>query len=357
MGGLLRAAAGQLLEQLDVGVAKAVDGLLGIADREQVLARDRVDQPELHTVGVLELVDHDAGKPAAVALAQVIVGGEQTRGEQLEVLEVHSRVRALGRGVVGRVAPQEHVEQAVGASGPPVGADRANLGQGIGVGLADGRAQRGTVSPRQRELIQRSRPQLSGARDLGASAQALERLEDTHTRLVHQREFGADGLGRPGERRQRRAQWWRRSQRRQRRLELPARAQLSMDPQNGRAQRLGPVRGDEVNRLRASGGQLLERGFKGGGGQPPGLVLVEHHEAGVKAGVERMGPQHAGTEAVNGGDEGGFGRRGSLVLPELAQAGSDAVAHLRRRLLGERDGQDLGHADAIPQHRGDEALD
>ena len=32
------------LEQLDVGVAEAVDRLLGIADHEQVASRDQIDQ-------------------------------------------------------------------------------------------------------------------------------------------------------------------------------------------------------------------------------------------------------------------------------------------------------------------------
>src|ERR1700749_3973818 len=43
------------LKQLDVGVAETVDRLLGVADREQVVAGDRLDELQLNPVGVLEL--------------------------------------------------------------------------------------------------------------------------------------------------------------------------------------------------------------------------------------------------------------------------------------------------------------
>ena len=69
-----------LLEQLDVGVAEAVDRLLGVADREQVPVRDQLDQLELHLVGVLELVDHDPFEPSPVALAERRVGRAAARG-------------------------------------------------------------------------------------------------------------------------------------------------------------------------------------------------------------------------------------------------------------------------------------
>ena len=59
------------LEQLDVGMPEPVDRLLGVADREQVPARDRFDQLELDHVRVLELIDHHVDKPGAVALAQL----------------------------------------------------------------------------------------------------------------------------------------------------------------------------------------------------------------------------------------------------------------------------------------------
>ena len=83
------------LEQLHLGVAEAVDRLLGVADGEQVVAGDRLDQLQLHPVGVLELVDHDALKPRRVALAQLAVVEQQAPRHQLQVLEVQARDRAL----------------------------------------------------------------------------------------------------------------------------------------------------------------------------------------------------------------------------------------------------------------------
>ena len=58
-----------LAKDLDVGVAEAVDGLELVADEEQLLARQRVDQLALEPVRVLELVDQHLPEPPALALA------------------------------------------------------------------------------------------------------------------------------------------------------------------------------------------------------------------------------------------------------------------------------------------------
>ena len=99
-----------LLEQLDVGVAEAVDRLLRIADREQVLVGDRLDQLELDTVGVLQLVDHDPLKALRVALAQLVACQKQLAGHQLEVLEVDARELALAVGISLAECGQQRVE-------------------------------------------------------------------------------------------------------------------------------------------------------------------------------------------------------------------------------------------------------
>src|SRR6202035_2685475 len=59
------------LEQLDVGVAEAVDRLLGVADGEKVVSGEQLDELELDRVGVLELIDHDPLKARAQPLAYV----------------------------------------------------------------------------------------------------------------------------------------------------------------------------------------------------------------------------------------------------------------------------------------------
>jgi hypothetical protein len=50
-------------------MTEPVDRLLGIADGEQVVAGDRLDQLELHPVGVLQLVDHDPFEALGVLTA------------------------------------------------------------------------------------------------------------------------------------------------------------------------------------------------------------------------------------------------------------------------------------------------
>ena len=44
----------------------------------------------------------------------------------------------------------------------------------------------------------------------------------------------------------------------------------------------------------------MQRGVEGGGPQAPRLALVEHGCVGVEAGVERVGTQQPGAEAVDG---------------------------------------------------------
>ena len=89
---------------MDVGTAEAVDRLLGIADQHQcglgvVVADpiDRIEDPVLQRVGVLEFIDHrhrelradQAGEPLAVAALQ--------RGVQAaeEVVQAHLRTSGL----------------------------------------------------------------------------------------------------------------------------------------------------------------------------------------------------------------------------------------------------------------------
>ena len=78
-----------LLEQLDVGVAEAIDRLLGVADHEQVEPGDEIDQLELHIVGVLHLIDHDPREALAVAVADLLylqaARGRAARGPRSRV--------------------------------------------------------------------------------------------------------------------------------------------------------------------------------------------------------------------------------------------------------------------------------
>ena len=82
-----------LAEDRHVGVAEAVDRLELVADREQVVALERLEDVELEPVRVLELVDHDQREALGPALAAGGVGGEQVADAELEVLEVEPGAR------------------------------------------------------------------------------------------------------------------------------------------------------------------------------------------------------------------------------------------------------------------------
>ena len=181
-------------EQIDVGVAKAVDRLLGVADGEQVVAGDRLDQRQLHGVGVLQLVDHDRGKARGVALLQLVVGGQQAARLKLEVLEVQAGDLPLAPLVVLAEAGEQTVEQVADRSGLTGRARRAKRVERLGVGRAGVGGQRGAVA-RQLERPQRRRPHLGGIalRQLQAALHALERLHDARPRLGDRPQLGGDG--------------------------------------------------------------------------------------------------------------------------------------------------------------------
>ena len=103
---VLRAGA-PLLEDLDVGVPEAVDRLELVADEEQLLGIELIDDLALETVRVLELVDHDRAEAEALAVAYVLISRQEIPGAQLEILEVERALRVL-RALV-RVA--EELEQ------------------------------------------------------------------------------------------------------------------------------------------------------------------------------------------------------------------------------------------------------
>ena len=92
--------AAALAEDLHLGVAEAVDRLQLVADGEEVVALQQLQQRELAAVGVLELVHHqqlDALRPRA---AHPLVALQQIACAQLEVVEVERGHTA--RGWVGR---------------------------------------------------------------------------------------------------------------------------------------------------------------------------------------------------------------------------------------------------------------
>ena len=156
------------LEQLHLGVAEAVDRLLGVPDREQVVSGDGLDQLQLHPVGVLKLVHHDPGKPARVALAQLAIGGEQATGDELEVLEVQPRHLTLAPLVVAPIGLEQLVQQVADRSGGDGRAASAKASERLGVAHAGVGAEGRAVAwqPRGGQV---GRPHVAGGDELQAA--------------------------------------------------------------------------------------------------------------------------------------------------------------------------------------------
>jgi hypothetical protein len=129
-------ALGAAPEDAHVRVPEAVDRLELVADREQVVPFQVLEDLQLHRVRVLELVDHDQAEPLSPALARLGVL-EQVASAQLEILEVDRRALLLGLLERAPVAVQQRVYQRERGVRVVLRAGRAIRGPGLAVGLAD----------------------------------------------------------------------------------------------------------------------------------------------------------------------------------------------------------------------------
>src|SRR5690606_6012079 len=93
----------------DAGAAPAVDALVVIADRAEVLVfgGEEADEVELGAAGVLVLVHHDVAIAGAAVLEGLGGFAEQAQGEQDEVVEVHRVGGAKGGFVALAEVPGE----------------------------------------------------------------------------------------------------------------------------------------------------------------------------------------------------------------------------------------------------------
>ena len=238
-----------LLEQLDVGVAEAVDRLLGVADREQVPVRDQLDQLELHLVGVLELVDHDPGKARPVPLAERRIGAQQLAALELEVLEVEPRNFALGTRVVLAEQAQQPVEQVVRPGGPAVLHGAPERGKRFGVARANVGAEGRAVAAGQRDPPQIAGPGILCATDhVGEPLEPPDRLNHLGSGIEDRRQLRERDRAGTEQLLARRPELRRRRHRRQPRPPLAARSQLVVHLGDRTAQGAGAVGGDQVDR-------------------------------------------------------------------------------------------------------------
>ena len=335
-------------------MAEAVDRLRLVADREQVVALQRLEHVELQPVRVLELVDHDQREALGPAGA---LGGirEQVADAQLEIVEVDRRPRRLGRRVGRAEGVEQRVEQ--GERGLRV-VRRAGLavrGPGLAVGGTGGRLERLRAAAELRRVERTGQRRLAaGGRDPLGGLQRVARLADADAGPGGREPGGGRRRGR-GERRGVGRRLGRRHG--QPRMGRPAAAERGVGAGHHRLQLAAVRRGEVDRRVALRRGPGLERRFERLGGEPPLGGLVEHAEARVEPGGQRAAAQDPGAEAVDRPDPGGVDRARVLHLPQLDEAAPDPLAQLGGRLLGEGQRQDRADGDAVLQHRLGEPLD
>ena len=340
-------------EDRHVRVTEAVDRLELVADREQVVALERPQDPELDRVRVLELVDHDQLEALRPALPRLRVGQQALRA-QLEVVEVDRRPLGL-RGVVGGAeALQEGIQELEGAAGVEVRAGGPVRAPGGAVGLAGLGLQR-LRAVLQLGGVERARPRHSLSPRTSPHASRAVRAAVTRAPApARKRSCSAASRARArGARVRHRA----RRRDRQPRALVAARPQRRVGIEDQLAQGRAVGRGEVDRRGPLGAGPALQRALVGRTGQPLGRGRFQDLEARVQPGGQRLRAQQAGAEAVDRADPGAVDRAGVLVLPQLGQAAAQALGELARGLLGEGQGEDRAHRHLVLADGGGDPLD
>ena len=136
------------------------------------------------------------------------------------------------------------------------------------------------------------------------------------------------------------------------------RAQRLVHPGQHPAQGVGAVRRQQPDPLGITGrAEALERLLERLAGEYPRLVLVQHAETRVDAGLEGMGLEQAMTEAVDRRDPGAVQLPRQVMPAELGKPLSDSAAQLACGALGVRDREHRVDGQAAVANRSDEALD
>src|SRR4051794_18017491 len=306
---------------------EAVDRLELVADEEEltVLARQQVDQLALEPVRVLELIDHDRAEAPALALANLLVLPQELARQELQVLEVEGRFPLPRRAVGALVGEQELLQLlAVPRSQPLEGRvlDRAPGLLELGASREVGEIEQRLRAPCGLE----ERDELVLARLHRCRAQLIDPLAKLRVRGRLQAERKA------------------------------RRAKRLVDPGEHPAQPPPAVRREQAQTLDVVAAELLERRTKGLAAQHTPLAVVEHAEARVDAGRERIRAQKPVAEAVDGRDPGRVEIARQVVAAELPQPLANPRPQLAGRALGVRDHEDRVDVEAALANRAAEAL-
>ncbi len=169
--GARRDRLASLAEDVEVGVAEAIDRLQFVADDHQLRLRpaQRFDQAQLQAVGVLELVDEQVAEAGAVCRPGFFF--QQPHRQQLQVLEVDPGAPLLGGAEAGGEKPQQLAD--VGEGDPTF----AGLGD-----ATDGGVDRLPVGRHRFRLA--PRPQLCDRVEVRRLCRCLEQRQRSLDQLV-----------------------------------------------------------------------------------------------------------------------------------------------------------------------------
>jgi hypothetical protein len=286
---------------------------------------EEVDELALEAVRVLELVDHDRAEAPALALADLRMLLQQVAGEELEVLEVERRLPVLRlaiRGVVGKqellqllpVARRERLERGR--------LDRAARLVQLG---------RGEVGEVQQLLGQVRRLQVPDRPLVACGSRVLAQLFEplAELRLLARVDPQLE----------------------------PGRAKRLVDAREHPAQPPPAVGGEQAQARLVVAAEPLERGAERLAAEYPALAVVEHTEARVDPGRERMRLEQPPAEAVNRRDPSAVELPLEVVSSELVQSPADPPAQLAGGALGVRDHEQRVDVEPALADRLAEALD
>ena len=338
-----------LAKDVDVRVPEAVDGLKLVTDEEEVLGGEQVDELALEAVRVLELVHEHRAEVPALAVADRGVIPQEVPRVQLEILEIERGLTILGGCVGVGEAPQQLLEEPAvpcrelverrlldsvarllvarePVTRPAPGSQVGEVDQPLG-------------RRRALEKVERPRRALPGRLGLLHPGRVLEHAPRRLAQLLDPR-----------------LQRWPVGDLED---ELPARgAQRLEDAGQHPPQAARPIRRKQPDPLGVPGRtEGVERLLERLAGQHPRLVLVEHTEARVDAGLEGMRLQQAVTEAVDRRDPRAVQLACQIVAPELGEPLPDSSAQLTGSPLGVRDRQHRVDGQAAIADRSHEALD
>ena len=285
-----------------------------------------------------------ARKRHASACAHVLVVAQQVARAELEVLEVERRLALLRRGVVAR-----RTRRAAPAAGPGRGrpARRARPARRPGAPPRSVAARSPCARRSERSSSSSAFPRRSSSRSARVAAPFCASVASVssarHSRRV--------------------------AQLLQQLCERPALLELEPQLAPGRAQRLVDAGEHPPQAARAVGRE--ERAVRSGSRPAQSsssavsnaspceharLVVVEHAEARVEPGRERVRPQQAVAEAVDGRDPGAVELAGEVGPPELDEPRADPRPQLAGGLLGVGDHEDRVDVEAALADGAREAL-